>query len=80
MRLIKQKLGRQQAWGMADASVNTIWLDPRLRGRRRLTITIHELMHLLYPNETEENVTHAGELLARVLWRENWRHVDSDKT
>jgi len=76
--VVKEKLGRQHAWGMADTETMTIWLDPRARGKRRLEVTVHELMHLLYPHESEENVTHAGKLISRILWRENWRHVDSE--
>jgi len=74
VRVVEQKLGRERAWGMASG--NTIWLDERLRGQRRLEVTLHELMHLLYPHETEENVDHAGRLLSRILWRQGWRRIE----
>ena len=53
--------------GGAETSYNTIWLDTHLRGKSRLEVTVHELMHLLYPNESEENVGHAGKLISRIL-------------
>jgi hypothetical protein len=74
--VVHKKLGREHAWGMADHAHRTIWLDPRLRGKRRLEITVHELMHLLYAKESEENVDHAGRLIARILWREGWRKIE----
>ena len=76
VKLIHKKLGREQAWGLADVYTNKIWLDPRLRGKRRLEITVHELMHLLYPRECEENVEHAGKVISRILWREGWRKIE----
>ena len=76
VRVIHRKLGRERAWGMAETADNTIWLDTRLRGKRRLEVTVHELMHLLYPNETEENVEHSGKLISRILWREGWRAIE----
>jgi len=74
VKVIHGKFGRERAWGMAEG--HTIWLDKRLRGRRRLEITLHELVHLLYPEETEENVDAAGKLLSKVLWKEGWRKVE----
>lgn len=76
MQVIRRKLGRERAWGMAETSANKIWLDERLRGKRRLEVTVHELMHLLYPEESEENVDHAGKLISRILWREGWRAIE----
>ena len=74
--MVHKKLGREKAWGMADCGGNTIWLDSRLKGKRRLEVTLHELMHLLYPEESEENVDHCGKLLSRILWREGWRKIE----
>jgi len=74
VKVIHGKFGRERAWGMAEG--HTIWLDKRLRGKRRLEITLHELVHLLYPEESEENVDAAGKLLSRVLWKEGYRKVE----
>lgn len=74
VKVIHGKFGREKAWGMAEG--HTIWLDKRLRGRRRLEITLHELVHLLYPEESEEHVDAAGKLLSKVLWKEGYRKVE----
>lgn len=39
-----------------------------LRGRHRLTVLIHELLHAIFPQASEDVVEQAGKDLARVLW------------
>lgn len=38
-----------------------------MRGRHRLTVIIHELLHAIFPQASEEVVEQAGKDLARVL-------------
>jgi len=39
-----------------------------LRGRHRLTVIIHELLHVAFPQASEEVVEQAGKDFAKVLW------------
>lgn len=44
-----------------------ILIDERLKGRKRLEIIIHELLHVSFPTACEEHVTEAGKDISRVL-------------
>jgi Zn-dependent peptidase ImmA (M78 family) len=52
-----------------------ILIHERLRGRHRLTIIVHELLHALFPTASEEHVEQAGKDIAKVLWALDYREV-----
>jgi Zn-dependent peptidase ImmA (M78 family) len=56
-----------------------IVIDARLRGRKRLEVLVHELLHALNPTQSEEHVTQQGKDLARVLWSLGYREVTDGK-
>jgi len=75
----ERKLGRERAHGQAvdfDTDNPLIEIDPKLKGKDRLTITIHEATHVAFPTMGERQVIRAGKLIAAVLWAENYRRVD----
>jgi hypothetical protein len=37
---------------------------------------LHEALHALYPDESEESVTRNGRDLANLLWRCGYRKID----
>ena len=60
-----------QAYGITYTQKAThprIVLHDGMRGRHRLTVLIHELLHAIFPQASEEVVEQAGKDLARVLW------------
>jgi hypothetical protein len=75
----ERKLGRENAHGQAvdfDTDNPLIEISPNLKGRDRLTILIHEAMHVSFPTMSERQVIRAGKLIAAVLWADNYRRVD----
>lgn len=44
-----------------------ILIHNALRGRHRMTIVVHELLHALFPTASEEHVEQAGKDIAKVL-------------
>ena len=46
-----------------------------LRGRHRLTVILHELIHAIFPQASEETVEQAGKDMAKVLWTLNYREA-----
>jgi hypothetical protein len=52
-----------------------ILIHDGLRGRHKLTIIVHELLHALYPTASEEHTEQAGKDIAKVLWALNYREV-----
>ena len=52
-----------------------IILDARMRGRKKLEVLVHELLHALNPTQSEEHVEQQGKDIARVLWSLGYREV-----
>ena len=52
-----------------------ILIHDGLRGRHRLTIIVHELLHALYPSASAEHTEQAGQDIATVLWSLGYREV-----
>ena len=75
IKIIYKKLGREQAHGIAESDGN-IYLDPRLKGKKHLEIMIHEVLHILNPNDTELAIIKKSITLTKVLWKEGYRRVD----
>lgn len=69
------KLGRQNVWGHADSY--PLEIDARCRGKKELEIYIHESLHYLFPNESEERITRKAILLTNTLWHEGYRKTDN---
>ena len=78
IKLIYKKLGREQAHGMAESD-GTIYIDPRLKGRKKFEVIIHEVYHLLEPEASEEEVVEKSVILTKLLWRLGYRMVDNSK-
>lgn len=60
-----------QAYGITytqKAKHPRIVLHDGMRGRHRLTVLIHELLHAIFPQASEEVIEQAGKDLGRVLW------------
>ena len=75
IKIIYKKLGREQAHGIAESD-GIIYLDPRLRGKKHCEILIHEVLHLLNPNDSELAIIKKSITLTKVLWKEGYRKVD----
>lgn len=78
IKVIHKKLGMEQAHGIADSD-GTIYIDPRLRGRKLFEIYIHETLHCLYPEAEEEEIVKNSVILTKILWRMGYRKVDNSK-
>lgn len=77
--IVESKLGRKQALGLwEEPSANTtkITIDERLKGFQRLLIIMHEGLHEACKDFTEEKVLEVSEVLASIVWRCDYRHVD----
>jgi len=75
IKIIYKKLGREQAHGIAESDGN-VYLDPRLRGKKHTEILIHEVLHLLNPNDSELSIIKKSITLTNILWKEGYRRVD----
>lgn len=66
------------AWGLAYADKWEIHLDKRLDEKTLLDIAIHEGLHCLFPDLSEEAVNQAGITLADLLWRLGYRRNEEE--
>jgi hypothetical protein len=73
-----KKLGKQKAWGLADSD-GTIYIDPRLKGKKALEILIHECLHVLWNEEDEEQVVNKSISLCNAIWQQRYRRIEEDK-
>lgn len=76
-KVVYRRLGREAAWGQAtlDPDAPLIEIDPRLGAKRMLEVTLHEGLHVCFPQMTESEVDKAGKQLSRLLWSQDYRRV-----
>jgi len=74
IRVVERKLGQERAWGLSD-SKGLIELDERLRESDRLTVLLHEGIHVADPELTEEQVCRLGKVLGPLLWSQGYRRT-----
>jgi hypothetical protein len=71
------KLGRANAWGLAHTDSYVVELDERLKGKKHLEILLHEVVHVLMPDASEEETERISIGLTHVLWSEGYRRIDN---
>ena len=75
IKIAYKKLGREKIWGHADEY--PLIVDERVKGKKKLEIILHESLHRLYPNASEEEVEKNSIILTHTLWHEGFREVDN---
>ena len=76
IKVIERKLGREAAWGQACITDRVIEIDPRVQNeRRRLTVLIHEAIHLADWDLSEKRVTDIAPKVCKVLWDQGYRRT-----
>ena len=75
IKIIIRKLGKERASGQAYQGCNLIEIDPRQDSKDFLGTAIHETLHILYPDLTEEEIIHAEQIMTDVVWRLNYRRI-----
>ncbi len=69
----------RSVYGFALKDRNKILIDPRQRGRTYLDTIIHEKLHLLFPDWSENKVIKASRELTTLLWNHSYRRVDNSR-
>lgn len=73
-----KKLGKEKVWGLAD-SQGIIYIDSRLKGKKHLEILIHETLHLLYPEDSEDLIVEKSITLTNLIWKQRYRRLEEEK-
>jgi hypothetical protein len=66
----------KKVWGYANMDDGTIEIDNRAKGKKHLEIVLHEMTHILWPDETEEEVERKSIIMTNTLWHEKYRRID----
>lgn len=77
IKVIHRKLGKERADGLAFTEHNEIHLDTRLKGKKYFEIAIHELLHIQFPDMSEEDVLKHSKKLTNELWKLGFRKVET---
>jgi hypothetical protein len=75
-RLAFENLRKKNCLGYCDSPTEVgkeILIDKNLSGKLRLDTIIHELLHALYWDLSEESIEEAATDVAAVLWRLGYR-------
>jgi len=75
IKIIYRKLGKEQAYGIASSD-GVIELDSRLKSKKHLEVLIHEVLHILQPEDSEEEIIEKSITLTKILWKENYIRID----
>lgn len=74
IQIIRRKLGREKADGLTLGD-GRIYVDPRQSGADELDTVLHELLHHVCPDMSEEDVAKKSAAMARSMWKDKWRRV-----
>ncbi len=77
IKVIRKKLGKQRLWGEADYHDDSILLDVSLHGKKEMEILIHEAIHIIRKDVTEEETERISIELTHLLWDQGFRKVDN---
>lgn len=77
IKVVRKKLGKQRLWGEADYGDDSIILDPRIGGKKEMEILIHEAIHIIRKDVTEEETERISIELTHLLWDQGFRKVDN---
>jgi len=83
-KIVEIKLGRSKVegrnvYGFALMDRNRILIDPRQRGRSYMDTIIHEKLHLLFPEWSENKIIVTAKELTTLLWNHSYRRVDNSR-
>ena len=73
--VVEQKLGRENAAGMAQKETRVIKIDPRLAPLDYLQTLCHEMLHIEFPALSETKVQRIGQRFGKILWKQNYRKM-----
>ena len=76
IKVLFRKLGKEKALGLAYKEARTIHIDSRLKGLEKLTVLIHEIIHIQQPGWPEIRVEGNAKELANLLWNNNIRIIE----
>ncbi len=78
IKIIYRKLGREKLYGLSSTD-GIVEIDSRLKSKKHLEILIHEVLHILNPNDSEDDIVKKSITLTKLLWKQGYRRIDESK-
>lgn len=69
LKFVERKLGRERCRGQIFQGELLIEIDPRTPAKLKLATYIHEIMHYLQPNLSENKILKMERVMIRELWK-----------
>jgi len=63
--------------GYAYPEHNLVEITPNQRPRQYLDTLIHELLHVMYPEDSETKISRNASTITHHIWKKGYRRVDS---
>ncbi len=73
--ITERKLGRHKALGLFYPGCEKIEIDPTLLSRKYLYVLVHELLHMAFPDLSEEGVIRSAKVVAKGVWQQGYRRL-----
>jgi hypothetical protein len=59
--------------GYAYLNEDTVEIDPNQTPRQYLDTLIHEILHILYPKDSETKISRNASTITHHIWKKNYR-------
>lgn len=83
MKLVPIKVQERKLryyWGYAYTDKGLVEITPDLTDRQYMDTLIHEILHIMYPNDSETKISRNASTITHHLWKKNYRRIrDKDK-
>lgn len=74
IKIVKKLLRRY--WGWAYTDQDKIEIDPRQTSRQYLNTLVHEILHVLYPEDSETKISNNADTITHYIWEDNYRKIE----
>ena len=71
----ERKLGQHKAWGLFWHASKKIEIDPNQLSKHYLYVLVHELLHMTFPELTEDGVIRAAKIITKGVWQQGYRRT-----
>ena len=79
MKLKKIKVRERKLryyYGYAYPDKSLVEITPNLKPRQYLDTLIHEILHVMYPNDSESKISQNASTITHHIWKKGYRRID----
>jgi hypothetical protein len=76
IKLVERNL--RYYWGYAYPTVRRIEISTNLTDKQYMDTLIHEILHVLYPKDSESKISKNASTIRYYLWKQGFRRLEKD--